>query len=280
MHNLLTIDVEDWFHPSALDPYLGPDRWDHLESRVEANVHRLLEILATHQTQATFFILGWVAERYPRIVKEIQACGHHIASHGYMHRLIYNLSPARFREFVTRSKHLLEDLTGQMVQGYRATSFSIMPKTLWALDIIQEAGFTYDASIFPIRHDIYGMENAPRFPFRYANGLIEIPASTFRILGRNVPVAGGGYFRLYPYWFTRHCIKHINQEGYPIVMYFHPWEIDPGFPFIRQAHWRTRFRQYTNLGKTGSRLQKLLSDFSFMPIEDYLKTQDLKLLPA
>lgn len=279
MVNLLTIDVEEWFHTSALDPYIGPAQWDHLESRVVLNVHRVLEILGAHNTRATFFILGWVAERYPGLVRQIDALGHEICSHGCRHRLIYNLTPARFKELLKRSKMVLEDLVGKPVDGYRATSFSIVKKTLWALDSIKEAGFSYDSSIFPIsHHDIYGLDGCPRFPFRLENGLIELPPSTVKLLGRNIPVGGGGYLRLYPYWITSRGIRRINQAGYPAMVYLHPWELDPYCPRVHHADGRTRFRQYLNLAKTGDRLRRLLSDFSWQPVSNYLNESQDKLL--
>jgi polysaccharide deacetylase family protein (PEP-CTERM system associated) len=279
MPNLLTIDVEDWFHTSALDPYLGPNQWDYLESRVEPNVHRLLEILAIHRTQATFFILGWVAERYPHLVKEIAAQGHEISSHGYRHRLIYYLTPAQFKDYLGRSKKILEDLVGQPVRGYRATSFSIVKKTLWALDMIQEAGFKYDSSIFPVsHHDLYGLRGSSRFPFKHANGLLEIPPSTVTLFGKNLPVGGGGYFRLYPYWLTAQSIHKINRAGQPAVVYLHPWELDPDCPQIKRADKRTRFRQYFNLAKTAGRLGRLLSEFRWSPVHPYLECNADRLL--
>jgi polysaccharide deacetylase family protein (PEP-CTERM system associated) len=272
MRNLLTIDVEDWFHTSALDPYIGPEQWDHLEFRMVPNVHRLLEILENHQTKATFFILGWVAERFPELVREIDAHGHELASHGYRHRLIYHLSPDQFREYLARSKAILEDLVGKPVLGYRATSFSIVPRTLWALDIIREAGFVYDSSIFPIGgHDLYGIAGFPRYPYAHANGLVEIPPSTLKILGKNIPFGGGGYFRLYPYWVTNLGIRRINREGYSAMVYLHPWDLDPDCPRVAQADGCTRFRQYVNLRKTEPRLSRLLEDFPWGPVRDYLR---------
>ncbi|MFA5112646.1 MAG: XrtA system polysaccharide deacetylase [Desulfobaccales bacterium] len=279
MINFLTIDVEDWFHTSALDPYIGPEQWDHLAPRVVANVQRLLEILASHQTRATFFILGWVAERFPELVREIDALGHEICSHGYRHRLIYHLAPAQFKDFLQRSKQILEDIVGKPVRGYRATSFSIVQKTLWALDLIREAGFIYDSSIFPVsHHDIYGLGGCPRFPFKFENGLIEIPPSTIKIFGRNIPLGGGGYFRLYPYWMTRLGIRRINREGYPAMVYLHPWELDPQCPRVTQANSRTRFRQYINLTKTEGRLHQLLSEFTWQPARNYLNEAEKTLL--
>jgi polysaccharide deacetylase family protein (PEP-CTERM system associated) len=276
MFNLITIDVEEWFHTTALDPYVGMAAWDSQTSGVVPNVRRLLEIFERHQTQATFFVLGWVAERYPNLVKEIAAHGHEIASHGYRHRLIYELSRATFRDYVHKSKDLLENLTGQPVLGYRATSFSIVDDTLWALDIIKEAGFIYDSSIFPIKHDIYGISGFPRFPFNFKNGLIEIPPSTMRIAGKNIPIAGGGYFRLFPYWITKNGLQSLNRAGYPAMVYLHPWELDPHCPRIKKADLRTRFRQYINLNATAKRLEKLLSDFNFLPIIQYVDKAGLR----
>lgn len=268
--NFLTFDVEDWFHTTALERYTSMDLWDSLESRVEINVHKILEIMEVNQTRATFFVLGWVAERFPGLVKAISSRGHEIASHGYRHRRIAALSRPQFKEYVARSKKLLEDLTGTPVLGYRATSFSVVKETLWALDCIQAAGFVYDSSIYPIRHDIYGIKDFPRFSFVHANGLIEIPPSTVQILGRNLPIAGGGYFRLYPYFLTTMGIKSLNRAGFPAMIYLHPWELDPDCPKVRQADRRTRFRQYVNLGKTRPRLEKLLKDFAFAPIQELL----------
>lgn len=276
--NLLTIDVEDWFHTSALQPYVSQEDWDRLPSTLLDNVLFLLDLLAAHHTRATFFILGWVAERHPELVKKISAGGHEIASHGYRHRLIYNLSRETVRAYVTRSKSLLEDLTGQEVLGYRATSFSVVQSTRWALDVIREAGFTYDSSIYPIRHDIYGIAGCPRFPFIHPNGLIEIPPSTLRIWGRNFPVGGGGYLRLYPYWLTRKGIEALNRQGHPGVIYLHPWELDPDCPRIPQADCRTRVRQYLNLAKTKTRLVSLLTHFSFIPAQQFL--ENVKFLPS
>lgn len=270
MLNLITIDVEEWFHAPHLEPYLGQSSWEHLEARVTLNVHRLLETLATHRTRATFFILGWVAERYPGLVREIAVNGHEVASHGYRHRLISELSPSKFREYVLRSKTILEDLTGKPVWGYRAACFSVTKSTLWALDVIKEAGFIYDSSIFPIWHDTYGIPDAPRFPHIRDNGLIEIPPSTLRVFRYNIPFTGGGYFRIFPYWFTKIGISRLNRLGVPAVFYLHPWELDANTPRIGQADWRTRYRRYINLDKTQTRLNRLLSDFNFIPIEKYI----------
>lgn len=271
IRNILTIDVEEWFHTSRLEPFIAMEQWETMESRVIPQVQRCLELLETHQTKATFFVLGWVAERYSSLVREIDALGHEIASHGYRHRLIYNLSLNKFQEYTVRSKQILEHLIGKPVLGYRATSFSIVSYTLWALDIIKEAGFVYDSSIYPIRHDIYGLDGFPRHPFALDNGLIEIPPSTFRILGNNIPFAGGGYFRLYPYWLTQKGIQRLNRDGYPAVVYLHPWELDPDCPRIEDADRRTRFRQYINLDKTDGRLRQVLTNFKFGSVREYLQ---------
>ncbi len=268
--NLLTFDIEDWFHTSALRQFIEEERWDNLESRAITNVRLILELLARHQTRATFFILGWMAEHYPQLVQEIDRAGHEIASHGYRHKLIYELDRETFREYVRRSKQLLEDLTGKAVVGYRATSFSIVKDTLWALDVLHEFGFVYDASMFPVRHDIYGIDGFPRVPFVLRNGLIEIPASTLRLGGKNLPIAGGGYLRLYPYWVTQKGIQRLNRSGHPVLVYMHPWELDPDCPRVANADGLTRFRQYVNLHKTKARLQRLLTDFHFMPVSDYI----------
>jgi polysaccharide deacetylase family protein (PEP-CTERM system associated) len=280
MVNILTIDVEDWFHTSALEPYIPPESWDGLESRVSVNVRRILQILADRHVSATFFVLGWVAERQPELVREIAAQGHEIASHGYRHRLVYDLAPSQFREYVRRSKQTLEDLTGRPVAGYRATSFSIVARTLWALDTLKEMGFVYDSSIYPIgHHDLYGIAGSPRYPYAHDNGLVEIPPSTLKVLGKNIPCGGGGYFRLYPYWLTRLGIQHINREGHPAMVYLHPWELDPDCYRVSQADRRTRFRQYINLRKTEPRLTRLLDDFSWGPVRDYLQNAQTERMP-
>jgi polysaccharide deacetylase family protein (PEP-CTERM system associated) len=270
--NLLTIDIEDWFHTSALAPYIDQDQWGCLESRVVRNVHLLLNLFAAHQTRATFFILGWIAERYPDLVKEIDAHGHEIASHGYRHRLIYQLTPGQFQDYLERAKNILEDLLGHPIRGYRATSFSITKESWWALDLIQAAGFAYDSSIFPIGyHDLYGIAGLPRSLYAHGNGLVEIPPSTLRLWGQNIPFGGGGYFRLYPYWVTRWGIRQLNREGLPALIYLHPWELDPDCPRVAQADGRTRFRQYVNLRQTAPRLTRLLEDFSWSPVWDYVR---------
>lgn len=271
MVNLITIDVEEWFQTSALRGYIREEDWEGIPSRLTAQVELILDILSMWGVHATFFVLGWVAERYPSLVKSIAARGHEIASHGYRHRLVYNFRMEMFQEYVSQSKKVLEDLVGQPVIGYRAASFSIVESTLWALDVIQEAGFIYDSSMFPIKHDIYGIEGIPRYPFVHKNGLIEIPPSTFRLFGKNIPVGGGGYFRLYPYWLTNKCFNRINMLGIPAMIYLHPWELDPDCPRLNNVDWRTRFRQYVNLDYTKIKLMRLLENFKFVQVKEFIE---------
>lgn len=267
--NYLTIDVEDYFQVAAFEKQIAPDEWLRFESRVHANTGSILDILAARQIKATFFIVGWIAEKYPELVKEISGQGHEIACHSYKHQRIQALSKEAFREDTRKSKEILEDICGKKVSGYRAPTYSITRNTLWALDILVELGFTYDSSIFPIHHDNYGIPDAPRFPYRHDGlELDEYPLSTAIILGRKIPVAGGGYFRLFPYWFSRMALKSINEkEKRPFIFYLHPWEVDPEQPRIKNISLLSRFRHYNNLAKTASRLHKLLSDFRFGPIK-------------
>lgn len=266
--NYLTIDVEDYYQVSAFEGVVQPEDWHGQESRVERNTGKILQLLAAQGIKATFFIVGWVAERYPQLVRDIAAGGHEIGCHSYLHRRIYTLSKEEFREDTRKAKMILEDVSGLPVSGYRAPTYSITQKSLWALDTLQELGFRYDSSIFPIRHDMYGMPDAPRFPYKLPDhDLMEYPISTALILGRNVPVSGGGYFRLFPYWFTKAALKSINnKEGSPFNFYLHPWEVDPGQPRFTHASALSRFRHYNNLHKTEERFGRLLKDFDFGPI--------------
>ena len=260
--NALTIDVEDYFQVSAMAPYIPRSDWDKRECRVERNVDLLLAMLARHGVQATFFTLGWVAERYPQLVRRIVAQGHELASHGYGHQRASDLDPAAFRDDIVRAKQLLEDIGGVAVQGYRAPSFSIGTGNLWAFDSLQEAGYRYSSSIYPIKHDHYGMPDAPRFAHSAADGLIEIPVTTLRIRGRNLPSSGGGYFRLLPYALSRWMIGRVNQvDRQPAIFYCHPWEFDPGQPRVPGIDLKTRFRHYVNIGRMEQRVDRLLSDF-------------------
>ena len=260
--NALTIDVEDYFQVSAFSPYIARADWEARECRVERNVDRILALLDEHDTQATFFTLGWIAERYPSLVRRIAEQGHEVASHGYGHERASDLSEAAFRADIQRAKGLLEDLSGAEVAGYRAPSFSIGPSNLWAFDCLARAGHRYSSSIYPIRHDHYGMPDAPRFAHRAADGLIEIPITTLRLFKRNLPSSGGGYFRLLPYALSRWMLRRVNAaDGESAVFYFHPWEIDLHQPRIAGIDARTRFRHYLNLHRMEQRLDSLLGDF-------------------
>lgn len=260
--NALTIDVEDYFQVSAFAPYIARSEWDSRECRVERNVDRILGLLAEQRIQATFFTLGWIAERYPQLVRRIVEGGHELASHGYGHERASDLSPAAFAQDIGRAKSLLEDLAGVGVLGYRAPSFSIGLANLWAFDALARAGYRYSSSIYPIKHDHYGMPDSPRFAYRVGAGLLEVPVTTLRVGKRNLPSSGGGYFRLLPYALSRWMMRRVNAvDGEPAVFYFHPWEIDPGQPRIAQADARSRFCHYVNIGRTEQRLQRLMTDF-------------------
>lgn len=262
--NALTIDVEDYFQVSAFAPHIARTEWDHRECRVERNMDRILGLLARHQTQATFFTLGWIAERYPQLVRRIVEEGHELASHGYGHQRASDLSRDEFRDDVTRAKALLEDIGGQAVWGYRAPSFSIGDANLWALDVLQEAGYRYSSSIYPVRHDHYGSPDAPRFAHQVRPGLMEVPPTTLRLFSRNLPSSGGGYFRLFPYALSRWMLRQVNQrDGESAIFYMHPWEIDPQQPRIPGVSLKTRFRHYVNIDRTEQRLDRLLSDFAW-----------------
>ena len=264
IRNAFSIDVEDYFQVSALAPHFPRQIWDQQTCRVERNVDRMLGMLADSQALATFFTLGWVAERFPDMVKRIVAGGHELASHGYGHQRASDLTPAEFFDDITRAKKILEDLGGQAVIGYRAPSFSIGENNLWALDSLGEAGYQYSSSIYPIHHDHYGMPNAPRFAFRPSDSktLLELPATTIRLFNRNLPAAGGGYFRLLPYQMSRWSINRVNNvDKQACIFYCHPWEIDPEQPRPHGMTLKTRFRHYLNLGRTESRLRTLLKDF-------------------
>jgi polysaccharide deacetylase family protein (PEP-CTERM system associated) len=277
--NALTVDVEDYFHVSALAGAIHPDTWDTRESRVEENVRKLLALFDEAGARGTFFVLGWVAERHPRLVKEIAARGHEIACHGFSHRLVYDQPPEEFHAETLRAKRLLEDLTGSAVLGYRAASYSIVRRSLWALDVLVELGFAYDSSIFPVRHDRYGIPDAERMPHRLSTPsgkvIVEWPLSTARVFGARLPVSGGGYFRLLPYWLTRWGLNSINRrEARPFIFYLHPWEIDPAQPRVRASR-LSRFRHYTNLHKCEHRLRQLLREFRFGTARDGLASLGL-----
>jgi polysaccharide deacetylase family protein (PEP-CTERM system associated) len=282
MINAMTIDVEDYFHVAALAGSVSRDQWDGMEYRAESSTRRLLEVFAQAQVKATFFVLGWVAKRSPHLVREIEAAGHEIASHGWSHKLVYDQSREEFTRETRDSKSLLEDITGHAIDGYRASTYSITSRSLWALDILCELGFKYDSSIFPIRHDLYGIPDAPTRPgvMKAPGGgeIVEFPMSVAPMAGFKLPVSGGGYFRLLPYWLTRMGLQRVNQrEQRPFVFYLHPWEVDPEQPVVK-AKLLSRFRHYTNLDRTESRLRRLLGEFRFAPVRDVLA--DLGLTPA
>ncbi len=275
MLNALTVDVEDYFHVAAFARQIDPASWDRFPLRVEHNTQRLLDLFAERGVRATFFVLGWVAERCPNLVRAIADQGHEVACHGYSHQLVYGQTPAVFREETVRAKACLEDQAQRPVLGYRAASYSITKRSLWALDILAELGFAYDSSIFPVHHDRYGIPDSPRWPYRLnvPNGgsLIEFPPSTLGVGGHRLPVAGGGYFRIYPYSLTRFALSRINRaEKRPFIFYLHPWEIDPEQPRVR-AGWLSTFRHYTNLNRCEERLGRLLRDFRFAPVRDALE---------
>lgn len=261
--NALTVDVEDYFQVSAFEAAVSRSSWESIPLRVQSNTERLLDMFAHHNAHATFFILGWVAERAPELVRRIASAGHEVASHGWQHVRVTEQTSAEFRHDIGRTKDILEGITGQAVLGYRAASFSIGAGNLWALDVIAQSGYQYSSSIYPVQHDLYGMPEAPRFPFRVAHdALLEIPITTVRGLGRNIPCGGGGFFRLFPYTFSRWAINRVNTlDRAPAVFYFHPWEIDPDQPRIDGITRKARFRHYLNLTRMQGRLQRLLSDF-------------------
>ncbi|MFZ1098577.1 MAG: XrtA system polysaccharide deacetylase [Steroidobacteraceae bacterium] len=277
--NAFTVDVEDYFHVAALSSAITRESWPTYESRVERNTERLLALLAERGVRGTFFVLGWVAERTPGLVRRIAAGGHEIACHGFSHQLIYQQAREEFREETVRAKRLLEDLIGEAVLGYRAASFSVTRDSLWALDTLIDAGFLYDSSIFPIRHDRYGLPGAAPEPNRLSapsgRTLVEFPMSAARFLGVQVPVSGGGYFRILPFWITRAGLKQINERrGLPFTFYLHPWELDPGQPRFKVSA-LSRFRHYTNLARCEDRLRRLLREFEFTSMREALRLQGL-----
>jgi polysaccharide deacetylase family protein (PEP-CTERM system associated) len=324
MFNILTIDIEDYFQVQAFSSVIKYEDWDKFECRIERNTDRILEILdsvrSPQKVRGTFFVLGWIAERYPDLVRRIQKEGHEIACHGYAHKLIYNQSKEEFREDIRKTKRILEDITGIEVIGYRAPSYSITDKSRWAFETLVEEGFKYDSSIFPIHHDFYGMPNASRFPFVISlnetskvefsvlnfeeqqhrttsapnnllthslinsvgnsithslinsNSLIEFPISTVRILGQNIPISGGGYFRLFPYPVVKSALTRINEkEQKPFIFYMHPWEIDSDQPRIQGLKLKSRLRHYINLDKTENKFKRLLGDFQFSTVRDLIE---------
>ena len=260
----MTIDVEDYFQVSAFASHIARSEWNTRECRVERNINCILEMLARHEIKATFFTLGWIAERFPQVVRQIVHEGHELASHGYGHARASDQTEEAFFADISQAKIILEDLTSIAVNGYRAPSFSIGTRNLWAFDCLARAGYRYSSSIYPIRHDHYGMPESPRFAYEVRPGLMEIPITTLRMLNRNLPSSGGGYFRLLPYALSHWMLNRLNeQERKSGIFYFHPWEIDTGQPRIAGISGKTRFRHYVNIGRMESRLNKLLSDFKW-----------------
>jgi polysaccharide deacetylase family protein (PEP-CTERM system associated) len=266
MDNALTVDVEDYYMVSAFADRVRFEDWPKFESRVERNTRRILDLLDEHAVRATFFVLGWVGERHPGLVREIHDRGHEVSCHGYNHRLIYDLTPAEFREDTRRAKGILEDAAGKRVIGYRATSYSVVKRTLWALDVMIEEGFQYDSSIFPVHHDRYGYPGAERFAHvikRPSGAIVEFPPTTYRLFGQNIPVAGGGYLRLFPTLVTKQ----------PAIFYVHPWEIDMLQPRIKGT-WLSELRHYVNLDTTFPKLTACLAEFKFKPLSKFLRHHD------
>ena len=266
IRNAMTVDVEDYFQVSAFAAHIPRESWESIPCRVERNIDRILTLLDERQAKATFFTLGWIAERYPAMVKRIVSNGHELASHGWAHQRVSDQKPQEFLDDIVRSKSLLEDISGQKILGYRAPSFSIGSNTLWALDLLEEAGYRYSSSIYPIQHDHYGMPNAPRFAFYPKNngGLLELPVTTVRLFKRNIPAGGGGYFRLWPYTFSHWLLQRINHlEKQSAIFYFHPWEIDYEQPRQQGINAKTRFRHYFNLRHMEKRVKALTRDFSW-----------------
>jgi polysaccharide deacetylase family protein (PEP-CTERM system associated) len=262
--NVMSVDVEDYFQVSALAPYIPRGSWDSMPCRLERNIERILAMFDRHGVKATFFTLGWIAERFPRVVRGIVDNGHELASHGYGHQRASDLNEAQLREDVGKAKNVLEDISGVEVKGYRAPSFSIGRGNLWALDVLVDAGYRYSSSIYPVHHDHYGMPDAPRFVYRTEAGLLEMPPTTVRVLGRQFPAAGGGWFRLLPYALSRRLMRKVHEEdGQSCMFYFHPWEIDPDQPVQADLDIKTRFRHYVNLARMESKLDRLLSDFTW-----------------
>jgi polysaccharide deacetylase family protein (PEP-CTERM system associated) len=282
LRNAMSVDVEEWFQVQAFAGVIPRERWEVLDSRVVASTERILDRFAEAGVRATFFTLGWVAERHPALVRRIAAAGHELASHGYGHELVHQIGQARFREDIRRARRILEDAGGVAVTGYRAPTFSIGPATTpWAHRVLAEEGYRYSTSVFPLRHDLYGAPEAPRGPHRPdPGGVPELPMTTLRAFGRNLPCAGGGWFRLAPYPLFRTALRRVNQaEGRAGMFYFHPWEIDPGQPRIAAAPRRTRFRHYTRQGSMEQRIARLLRDFAWGRVDEVFATEIATHLP-
>ncbi len=276
MDNVLTFDVEDWFQVAALRNVIRYEDWDKCESRIMVNTVRILEPLSRKETKATFFILGWIAERFPQVVRMIYEAGHEVATHGYFHKSISEQSRHEFEQDLTDSIQAIERIIPERVRGYRAPNFSVSPETFWVFEVLAEHGIEYDSSIFPIKHDRYGVKDFPRFPVCIRidgyKKVVEFPVSTLSLFGRNIPVSGGGYFRLYPYHFIKWAINNINSSGRPVLIFLHPWELDPDLPRARVG-FLSKFRTYTNLYLAQERFSRLLNDFEFSSMREVLATR-------
>lgn len=276
MQHALTIDLEEFFQVHALCRVISPDSWNSFEPAIVSNTAKILSQLEEARISATFFCLGWIAERNKDLIRSIHAQGHEIACHGYMHQLISNQEEEAFRQDVSRAKGILEECIGEEVAGYRAPTYSITDKTLWALDVLEDLGFLYDSSIFPIYHDNYGIPDSPRFPYRLAGRtLVEFPISTLRIGSINLPVSGGGYFRILPYFATRLALKSLEREGKPFVFYIHPWELNPQTPRVRNTSFLSTFRTYTGISRSYAKFCRLLKDFEFTTVRNVLYANGL-----
>jgi polysaccharide deacetylase family protein (PEP-CTERM system associated) len=276
MRNVMSVDVEDWFCVYNLTRLIRYADWDKCESRVERTTLRLLDLFRQHQVEATFFVLGWVADRFPDLVREIERDGHEIASHGYSHRLLTLMTPEEFRSDLQRSLEVLSRTARQEVRGFRAPSFSLTRETLWAVDVLRDSGIQYDSSVFPVAfHPDYGIAEAELRPHQLADGLVELPMAVTELFGLKIPCSGGAYFRLYPYRMTRWLMRKCNAQGRPVMFYLHPWEVDPEQPRVQGLGWASRFRQYNNLESTEERLRRLLSDFSFTSARKLLAERQL-----
>ncbi len=275
MLNALTFDIEDYFQVEAFKQYIKFEEWNNYQSRVVQNTRKIMNILDERNVKATFFILGWIAERFPEMVRRITDDGHEIATHGYAHDMVYTQSQEAFERDLAKSIRILEQISGTHVIGYRAPTYSIIEESFWAFDILIRHNLRYDSSIFPIAHDRYGVPNSERFPYvikREGVGMLhEFPLSTVRLWKWNFPVAGGGYLRLFPYWILKYGIASLNRQQKPAIIYLHPWEVDPDQPRIPNIPAKTRFRHYVNLHKTTDKLRKLTHDFNFGPICEVLK---------
>ncbi len=276
--NAMTIDVEDYFHVSAFEKHIPRSNWNSLPCRIERNMDMVLGLLAKHNIHATFFVLGWVAERYPHIIRSIVDNGHELASHGYQHIRVSNQQQEEFRQDIIRTKALLEDVSSTVVNGYRAASYSIGDESQWAHHELRDAGYSYSSSIYPIQHDHYGMPSAPRFSYAPIAGddFLEIPITTATFLGRRLPGGGGGYFRFFPYWLSRWILQRVNEmDGQSGIFYFHPWEIDPDQPRQTGIGLKTRFRHYLNLAKTEARLERLFADLDWGRMDQVFLHRDI-----